>query len=517
VAGARSERFGTFTPVVLSAFQPWLFGALAAFHGLCGLAWQRTRLGAGPARRAASALVLGVALLGATALSVDGFAPGVRDAFAWLGKSEEFQAGVSESLSLLRFGGLREPSLRPALEILSGLFLAIPALAALLVWLARARRERARAILVSGWCLAWAAAALLQTRFASTLAVALALLSGASFAAALARLGAGEPRRRWPAPALLAGLALLLAPIYPGWQRSLDTLWRWSRGGSPDLGGLTRTMALAAETADWLAAHSPPTTGFDDAGGRPEYGVLSGVNFGHLLLWRSRRPMLVGNFGDDLGERNWRLALAFPSLAEDEAWGVLAERSVRYVIVGGGGPPAPGERPTLVSIMRSEPPRRGAGHARTGLRRHRLVYESAPVSPQPGAPARFRVFERVAGARIEGSAPPGARVEASLELRSRSGGRVHRAWTLADAAGRWRLTVPYSTDGGPGAVRSERHYELRCGGASHALRVPEQAVLLGATLAGPDCGAGPEPSELARRREPASPQRDPSGAGTGAT
>ena len=498
-AGLRSERFGAFTPVVLSGFQPWLFGALALFHALCALVWRRTALGATRAGRAASAAALGAVLLGATALLVPGFLPGVRAALDWLAKREEFQAGVSESLSLLRFGNLREPSLRPALEILSGLFLAIPLLAALLVALARDRRQRAAALLAAGWCLAFAAAALLQMRFASTLAVALAVLTGASFAASWRRLAAVEPRRAWPAPALLAGLALLLWPIHGNWQRSLDTLWRWSRGSDLELGGLTRSMELAAETADWLAAHTPPTAGFDDASGHPEYGVLTGVNFGHLMLWRAQRPMVVGNFGDDVGEENFRLAMEFPSLDEDEAWRELAERSVRYVVVGGGAPPGPGERPTLVARMRAEPPPRQALRGAAGLRRHRLVYESPPDSPlRPDAPARFRVFERVAGARIVGRAPAGERVEASLGLASRARGRVHRAWVRADAEGRWELTVPYATDGGAGAVRSEPHYELRCNGSTHPLRVPEQAVQSGATLEGPDCSAEPAPSELVR-------------------
>lgn len=500
-ADMRSERFGSFVPLVLSDFQPWLFGVLAVFHAACASGWSRTALGAGRAARATSAAALGAALLAATALAVPDFLPGLQEAFDWFAKREQFQAGVAESLPLLRFGNLRQPSLRPALEILSALFPAIPLLAVLLVARARDRRERGPALLLAGFCLGFAAATLVQSRFGSTLAVPLAMLAGACCGTLLRGRPEGGTRPAWLAPALAVGLVLLLWPIHGNWQRSLVLLWHWSRGEPFQPRDLTRTMELAAETADWIAENTPATTGFDDATGRPEYGVFAGVNYGHLMLWRARRPMLVGNFGDDVGERNFQLAMELPLLGEDAALRELAERSARYVVAEGGEPPGPREHRSMLALMRSEPPPREAVSGSAGLRHHRLVYESPPESPvRPKAPARFRVFERVAGARIAGRAPAGARVELWLGLESRGRARVYRVFAPAGADGRWEVIVPYATGGGAGAVRSEPQYELRCGGATFPLRVPERAVQGGETLAAPDCATGPGPSELARRR-----------------
>jgi len=114
-----------------------------------------------------------------------------------------------------------------------------------------------------------------------------------------------------------------------------------------------------------------------------------------------------------------------------------------------------------------------------------------------GLPPRWAVgvYERVAGARVEGRTRPGAEVEARLVVTTRGGRRalprareplIYRVRTRADATGRYVLTLPYSTDGVfSQEVRVEPSYRLRAAGVSARLEIPETAVQTGERVRGP--------------------------------
>ena len=128
-----------------------------------------------------------------------------------------------------------------------------------------------------------------------------------------------------------------------------------------------------------------------------------------------------------------------------------------------------------------------AGLRLPALERHRLVYESTlQLALAPDAPAFYKVFEHVAGARVEGAAPPRASVEARIGLRTNRGRElVVRTRASADAAGRYRLRLPYSNRGAPPSVRTAPAWELACGDERALLVVEESQVRSGAELAGP--------------------------------
>lgn len=95
-----------------------------------------------------------------------------------------------------------------------------------------------------------------------------------------------------------------------------------------------------------------------------------------------------------------------------------------------------------------------------------------------------KIFECVAGATLEGQAPPGAQVEARLPLVCRSTGRhlVYRRGGQADSQGRFRLVVPYAT-GENGDLWAPEPYHLSCGSAAAEVRVRESEVLEGGRVA----------------------------------
>ena len=94
-----------------------------------------------------------------------------------------------------------------------------------------------------------------------------------------------------------------------------------------------------------------------------------------------------------------------------------------------------------------------------------------------------KIFEVVAGARLEGMAWPGSRVTVFLGLRVLSTGRelVYRQQTLADEQGQFHFVFPYSSVGGSNVVVASAPLQLLASAPAGqqqvvTFEVPEQAV-----------------------------------------
>jgi asparagine N-glycosylation enzyme membrane subunit Stt3 len=259
-------------------------------------------------------------------------------------------------------------------------------------------------------------------------------------------------------------------------------------------------MELTVEAGRWLRAHSPPTSGWLDAGAAPEYGVLAPWGWGHALRYAAQRPMLQDNFGDDVGAEGFDAAETyFRAESEFAGLAVLEPLRARYVVVGPtGSGHGRGYPPTsLFSRLRRQDggPAPGGGSRLGGssLSRHRLVYESAPLGA-PGATPYLKLFEVVRGARLAGAADPGAEIEAQLAAQraARSRGRERRFWAraAADAAGRYSLVLPYAT-GAQGDVETAARYLLRSGGKVAEASVTEEQVQRGERVEAPALRAAP--------------------------
>jgi len=482
--------WGAMSPIVASSFQPlWLFTAGLCFAAASAIA--RPPI----AGRAHRAWIAGLLLAGASGLlltAVPELRRGLADAMTWFSRSEDFQALVHESVPLLSVqDGSRT---RDAERYLSRLFFVAPLAWALLAASPAARRAGFQFFLL--WWVALAGAALAQFRFVNSFAATHALLIAAAGAHVAERLRARSPAVRRAAAALaLAMLAWALAPPFL-YQRTLLREFIRVRDGAPRaVYGDTRHYAALARVADWLRENTPPTAGWLDTRQQPEYGILAGWGDGHLLRYVARRPLVQDNFGDDVGSEGWALAEAYFALEDEDAAAELLEQArVRFVVVrasgaGHGSPPAAKAMLTRLFYLGGSERRRPQEPAKPAaipaLKRHRIVYESAQRG-KLGAPL-FRVFERVAGARVEGVAEPGTLIEVTLPLRDPRG-KVHRykASAFADSGGAYALVLPYSTDPDAPQLPVIAAYELRGGGVAAMLPVPEQAVLSGLTIAGPE-------------------------------
>jgi asparagine N-glycosylation enzyme membrane subunit Stt3 len=235
------------------------------------------------------------------------------------------------------------------------------------------------------------------------------------------------------------------------------------------------------DTAMWIRHNTPPTDSPLDPAASPEYGLMAMWGYGHLLKYAAQRPTVVGNFGDDVGETNLGLMAAYFASTEPGAVEILDDLGARYVLVGTLNDPTAELR--LGQAMR----KRLSLDDSPGLKHHRLVFESRlDATWLEIGRSEYRVFERVPGAVIVGSARPGATVTARLGYESNRGrrGRFESSVTAGDQ-GRYEIRVPYATRGGPPGLRPDPTYRVASQGRTESVVVNERDVRAGAEIAGP--------------------------------
>jgi len=498
-AGNEWLRWGSFSAVVLSNFQPFYLGIAALCFAFPAELWRRGRLCAGRRMRAVVALGFGAAVLGLLLLGMQELRASIGDAWAWFAKEEGFQSAVNESMPL--FGDFSSAYRRGATTLLTGFVYAVPLAIAFAGWQARERADR---LLFVWWALALFIATLVQLRFVNSYAIAHALLMAlvlvALYEGLAPRLAARRGARWGVAPLAVAGVLLLLLPVAGAYRSPLSDVWQGVSGRQPTLSPMARQRGSLMATARWLKENSPWPA-------EESYAVLGPWGDGHILEYVAQRPVVQDNFGDDVGEENFALAEEyFAARSEQEALDVIAKTKTRYVLVrstGSGHPRGRYAPDSLFSrLFRSKGSFARVAAAAGGpaedvpaLARHRLIQESALIKARRGGPRPYSsLYEIVEGARLVGEADPGAVVEVRLALDSVHGGRFrYVAKTRADASGRYALRLPYSNEPFSSEVRAARHYDVTTPGAAGRARVPEQAVRSGAEVAGPSLRSAPGP------------------------
>jgi dolichyl-diphosphooligosaccharide--protein glycosyltransferase len=489
--GKEWTTWGTFSPLVLSCFQPWLFASGFGLALGCAAVWKWTGAGTTRPRRWLSAALLALLIAGAGPAAFAELRAGVAQAWTWFAKLEGFQASVGESAPLLVESG--RISFQAAELRLSRLFYLFPVALGAAVWRASQGTGGAPLRLFLWWSAMLWVATLVQLRFMNSFSVAMALVVGWGCVALFRRLP--ETWRRSPArravvaTASAVAMVLLCAPMLPTYEVHLRNLWHSVRGGPLVLTPRDLFKRSLVDVGRWLRDNTPETAGYLDAREVPEYGVLSAWTLGHVLRYEAQRPMVRDNFGDDVGAEGYERGRAyFHSSDEAAAASILDQLRTRYIVVY---PLAwEGEQVSRKSVFRRLYFHDGSksGPAVPALARHRLVYESdrVPMEGFPDGPT-FKVFEYVAGARIAGRAPPGTSIEAQLSLwTQRDRHWVYQASAEADAQGRYALRLPYATRGGSPSLRTHASYTLSCWRDSKPLVVDEAAIRAGSEIAGPD-------------------------------
>jgi asparagine N-glycosylation enzyme membrane subunit Stt3 len=497
------REFGDWSPLVLSNFQPLYFGCAGAMVCLVQILHERYAIGDSRGRRIASAIAIALAgLLGALIV----FHP-LRDAIAfaggWFTHAEESLNLVFEMQPILATAGYFDPSF--AIDRFGMGFFVMPLAWLYLAWRAFAARNAPQGLFLF-WSLAFMGLTLRQWRFGNTLAVVYAVMIGAVLAEWISQLRrriAERPLR--PAAEILVVLVLFVwsAVALIGFYRPIVqmSLRAVESERQRNLGPLPPGRRIYDEAGRWLLQHTARTSGYLDSELAPEYAVLANLSLGHLLRYRSERPMIQDNFGLYAGRRSFESAWAYYA-ERDEAAAIeiLEGLGVRYVIGGAGGAgsltglEADAMAFRLWRRFGSDAKLRGGGSL-PGLSQHRLIFHAHTAPPHRksrslGDLRRFEslgVWEIVPGAQIEGNAEPGAAIRLSLDVATTSNTRLlYRRSSMADDRGRYRFVVPYSTD-----VRfspdvwAVHPYQLESSRSSERLTVREEDVLSGAVIHGP--------------------------------
>ncbi|MEM7409356.1 MAG: STT3 domain-containing protein [Myxococcota bacterium] len=464
--------WGSFTPLDLTSFQPVYFACAALTLGGSALAWRRTRFGAGLPSRVGIAIGVGACVLVATFVAIPELRASLLRSTDWFAGDERFHSLVAELEPLLG-AGTSQPE-RGA-RFFSPLLFAFPL--AWFVLVMSDRRDPAR-LMLAAWSLVFGVMTLTQLRFMNSFAVAFSLVWAVAFVDIARKLAERGIARRSIGIGAAVAVGLAAIPVY-GYYR--DEAAKFARSADD-----TRAVHFR-RAARYLAEHTPPAEGPD---GTLDYGVLAAWGYGHQVRYYAGRPVLQDNFGIYGGaQQNMDDAdRYFAAETEARALAILDRLRLRYIIAdrwGSGVPVATPPRSMIRRLvgLRGSQARLGEGPDAPvvpALSRHRLIYESA------GSDGPLRVFERVAGARVEGSATPGAGVIADLALRTGEGGFGFRTSTRADARGRYRLVVPYPTVDWGAAATPEGAYRLYSEGEYFSLDVSEAAVVQGQRVDGPD-------------------------------
>jgi len=489
--GQEWERWGSFTPVVLSNFQPVYFAIGALAFGLIGEVWRRWNACDRMGGRIASAAMLGAGLSAAALAILPAMRVAALDAWMWFAKEEEFQAVVAESEPLIS-GGSPSDWWMP-IQFLTPFVYLVPILCMLLAWAGRRSRER---LFFAAWTLALFVATLNQRRFMNSYSVAHALLlawmSWACVDWARARLStASAPKRRTLSVLAVVLLLAVVAPSILGYTPHLLDLRSRLRGEAPTLVGISHNMRLVVESARWLRENSAPL-------GEQGYSVLGPWGDGHILKYVAERPVVQDNFGDDVAPENFALAEEyFSALREREALAIIAPLRTRYVQVRSTGSGHRGEyKPTsifhrlyLLRGSRDRVTRPGSDEIVVvpSLKRHRLVYESPPADPgERPRNSLVKIFEVVAGARVVGDAQPGVVVMVKLDVESQHGEPFeYRSLTRADESGRYALRLPYPNEKFSPDVKVDERYVIASERREGQFSISEEAVQRGLSKEGP--------------------------------
>ena len=506
---AAAERAGG-APLLSATTFSWLhvlaLAGLAACAGALA-AGERLRPTGGARERIVRAAALGALALGAL-LAVPALRAALAPAVAFLGREDRWGAANVEQRPLFPWLA-RGPVARgrPATALYGSFAYLIPLVPLAALAAARDPRRRRPALALAGWTAAFGGLALSQVRFGSDYAasgaIGFALLLDTARAALARRLPATRAGERLAAAAAGAAGAALLWPAlaayeFPALRRAISyarvpalASAVVARSGNGSLRRFAETVRAVAR--DPVAERDPFA--------RPSFGILAPPDLGYALFYYGRRATPACNAGPYVDPALYEAALALTAGDSEASAVAIARRlAARFVLTQDHEALAP---PSIGFRLQRE-----AGSAvgeLPHLAHFRLVAEGPPdgrplATRFRGRPPRdappYRLFEVVAGARIDAPGEPGAVVEAELALASPLGRTLAwRALARVGPDGWAHLRVPHPTHAGT-PVHALGPYRIRSAGRELRAQVSEAEVRAGAVVVAEPISmheAGPRP------------------------
>lgn len=447
--------------LALSYLQPLLLAVASV--ALAAFGHARARADSLP-RRALIALALGIVPVALLALALPHARHEVTLALVqWLGRRSAYMADIDECSPLFTAAPFTVDAwaqARSKLGLLAPLSLVATPLAALRAWRSLGPRSLPLGALFAGLALL----SLQQNRFTRAITPALAVVVALALVDLLRR---APPLRAWPR-LLGSALALTLAWV------ALDPALRPFTHAEPppDILGLTAQ-------ARFIRSHMPPPV----LGHRS--AVLTSWAGGNEVMLVGERPALVSSFGPYVSpdlyaevDAVWRRDEPYLlSVLDRRDAGAVAITSadlltialpggVRALRVGRNGGVVLDRRwmervPLGAMLMGGS----GIVEARVRHLEHLMpVFAEDARAPYLSFPLpRGWVFDRVAGAVIEGDTDGPATVVATVPVTFRGNPRSWVAWTISPG-GRWRLTVPVPTGYAGGGITTAPAFTITVNG-----------------------------------------------------
>lgn len=471
----------SMSPEVLSDFQPWLLGTIAAIGLGGGLVSERPSLATRAFTRAGAVAGLGIALFGAGLLFSTELAESLGGAWRWLSKSEDFQSNVIESQGLFVVNG--KISAFMAHIQLSYLLYGFPLFWTLILVDGWRGERRAPVLFLLGWSATLFGFTLLQKRFLDTFTVAFAIVAAAGIQLLWNRMRLTSHASMGRVAFL--GIVVLLAPLARNYLPHIQNIAQRLSGEPVMLHPWAAARVKVFEAAQWIRASTPHTQGWYDASRQPEYAVLAPWSVGHQLKYIARRPTIVDNFGDDVGAENYEIERRFWASPVPGAAQTAKDLGARYVVVVSTSIP---RVPYLFATIFDRLSRHDGsaielpdGETLPAASRFRLVFESGNLGR---AKSPFiKVFEIVEGARIRGHTRPGAIIDLSLPVTTNRARQFeYRDRAVAGEDGWFEFVVPYPNRDGPNWLYVSPVYTLTCDGGQTEASVPEGRVAQGSVI-----------------------------------
>lgn len=444
--------------------------------GIVGCAWVGGRGGGIRKRRLlviAVGLAVAAAAMGAVASRVS---RQVHSGLTgWLFRRDPWLATIGEFQSILSPLPGQDSVLLPVHEGLGWSVFFLPvavAVVAATLW----GRPRVRALLFLTAVIV--ALTLVQNRFARTAIPFVAACIAIAVAQVLRVIATRRHRRI--SPAWVPGVMLLLF-LADGPTRALLV--------PPRRYPLVPIMDAAVQLRDQPL---PP-------GSQP--GVLSNWGYGHQLRVMAGVPVVVNGFGSYLdADEFWKAVKVFRgSPADLDAYMdghrigavVAGAATIGAEVTGANDSPSFAGGVLNQAFMTSIPlsPLLIAGSGVPGWSVPHLPhllprYATSAIVTGLGFPLPFLwTYERVAGARVRGEAPPGARVIAELPFTEWGRSHTYKAFAVAGPDGRWEMVLPFPSGYRRSVIRSAPRWSFAAGGgAARNAEVPEASVRSGSVV-----------------------------------
>jgi hypothetical protein len=483
---------GAWSALSLSQLHVWAVLAVGSVAASLA-ALEGRRASRGPFESLVRGAGVGVAAAAASLLLFPELREGTLQGLGFVGTAQRTGVATAELQPLFPLAG--RPARGPATHHWGLFAYAIPLAPLAALAAARDSRVRAPAGVLAIWTASFGALAVWQVRYGIDFAPSASI----AFALLLARLAGLARRLHAPRP-LAAAVALALGilafgpPLRAFYAPQVRASWRILREGRP-LGdpALATPSGSLIRFLESVRRATPETSGWLDARGVPEYGVLNSPSLGHALHYVARRASASDGLLEGLDPENFAAVERFFEVRSEAAALAIAERlRARYVITMF----YPGRRAHAVvtRLQRHD----GGGPGRRRLGHFRLVTEGPaggrPLGdlfgfPRPADVVPYKLFEIVPGALLEVRGAAGAPVLASVEVRTPTDRRFeYEAQGSVAGDGVARLRVPYATAESTTPTRALGPWRVQVDGAEFAVDVSEADVLEGRSVPVPARG-----------------------------